>query len=52
MLEWVKANTSHSFNIEAEYNYEPSKEYPQGSVKIYLNLDDSDTSKLNKFLNP
>ena len=41
VMEWIKKNTSHSYNIESDYNYTPSKEHPHGSVKIYLNLDDT-----------
>lgn len=52
VLKWLKENTSHSFNIEAEYNYECSKQYPNGSVKIFLDLDEPSINKLEKYLNP
>lgn len=52
VLQWIKTNTNHTFNIETEYNYEKSRLYPNGSVKIKVDLDDASIGKLNKFLNP
>jgi 50S ribosomal subunit-associated GTPase HflX len=52
VLQWIKDNTSHSFNIETEYNYVASSKYPSGSVKIFLDLNEASINKLNKFLNP
>ena len=52
MLQWLKVNTSHSFNIETEFNYEKSAKFQSGSVKIWLDLDEASINKLNKFLNP
>jgi hypothetical protein len=52
VLLWLKDNTNHSFNIEADYNYEPSRKYPNGSVKVHLILDEAALGKLTKFLNP
>jgi hypothetical protein len=39
VLEWLRTNTGHSFNVEAEYNYQPSKQFPNGSVLATLYLD-------------
>lgn len=52
VLDWIKTNTNHTFNIETEYNYEKTWQYPNGSVKIKLDLDDASMGKLNKYLNP
>ena len=52
VLNWLKANTNHTFNVESQYNYEPSANYPAGSVKVSLDLDETSINKLNSFLNP
>jgi hypothetical protein len=52
VLQWIKTHTNHSFNIDAEYNYEKSRQFPHGSVKVKLHLDEPSLNKLNKFLNP
>ena len=52
VLDWLRANTNHSFNIDTEYNYEPTKEFPAGSAVLMLDLDQVAIGKLEKFLNP
>lgn len=52
VLQWLKENTNHTYNIETQYNYEPSKMFPSGSAKISLYIDDATLGKLQKLLNP
>jgi hypothetical protein len=50
VIQWLKENTNHSYNVETEYNYEPSPQFPHGSVTISIFLDQVAAGKLRKML--
>lgn len=50
-LEWMKANLNIPNNLNEVYDYEPTKEFPQGSVEYTIRLDDASYGKYLKFAN-
>ena len=50
--EWLKKNANISYNLNEEHDYEATKEYPNGKVKMVLQLEDTTFQKLRKFINP
>lgn len=50
VMQWLKENTNHSYNVDAQYNYEPTPFFPKGSVTITLYLDEIAAGKLRKML--
>lgn len=52
VVDWLKEHSNISYDINFEHDYKKTKQFPQGSVKVELQLDEATFGKLSKFVNP
>lgn len=50
MVDWLKYYTNLSYNLNEQFNYEPTEKFPQGSVQINIHMDDATYGKVMKFI--
>lgn len=39
IVQWLKENTNTPYELDTEYDYESTEEYPNGKVKLKIDLD-------------
>lgn len=52
IVQWLKENTNTPYELDTEYDYESTEEYPNGKVKLKIDLDQATMGRLDRVLNP
>ncbi len=50
MVEWLREFSNLSYDLKEEYNYEPTEQFANGSVKVNAPMDDATYGKVMKLI--